>query len=196
MASVQLQGVTKTYPNGHVAAKGLDGICASVTVLPAARTNGSPPAQVVRHRCPDAARYVGSLLRNGEIDVVHVEGFYLMQHVPALTPAPVVLVEQNVEYSLWAQRLALTAREDHHIRITVDHHLQGTWRPSSILGAVPLRSIDNIMAEFEQYSTNLKGVFAAGDCRRGQSLIVWAFNEGRGAARECDRYLMGYTNLP
>jgi glutamate synthase (NADPH/NADH) small chain len=54
----------------------------------------------------------------------------------------------------------------------------------------------NAKAEFEKYSTNLKGVFAAGDCRRGQSLIVWAFNEGRGAARECDRYLMGQTNLP
>ncbi len=54
----------------------------------------------------------------------------------------------------------------------------------------------NVKAEFEKYSTNLKGVFAAGDCRRGQSLVVWAFNEGRGAARECDRYLMGHTHLP
>jgi glutamate synthase (NADPH/NADH) small chain len=54
----------------------------------------------------------------------------------------------------------------------------------------------NIKAEFEKYSTNIPGVFAAGDCRRGQSLVVWAFNEGRGAARECDRFLMGHTNLP
>jgi glutamate synthase (NADPH) small chain len=54
----------------------------------------------------------------------------------------------------------------------------------------------NVKADFEKYTTNLKGVFAAGDCRRGQSLVVWAFNEGRGAARECDRYLMGRTNLP
>ncbi len=54
----------------------------------------------------------------------------------------------------------------------------------------------NAKAEFEKYATNIKGVFAAGDCRRGQSLVVWAFNEGRGAARECDRYLMGETNLP
>jgi glutamate synthase (NADPH/NADH) small chain len=54
----------------------------------------------------------------------------------------------------------------------------------------------NIKAEYEKYATSLKGVFAAGDCRRGQSLVVWAFNEGRGAARECDRYLMGQTNLP
>lgn len=54
----------------------------------------------------------------------------------------------------------------------------------------------NAKADFEKYSTNIKGVFAAGDCRRGQSLVVWAFNEGRGAARECDRYLMGQTDLP
>jgi len=54
----------------------------------------------------------------------------------------------------------------------------------------------NVKAEFEKYATNIKGVFACGDCRRGQSLVVWAFNEGRGAARECDRYLMGHTDLP
>lgn len=53
-----------------------------------------------------------------------------------------------------------------------------------------------IKAEFEQYATSTEGIFAAGDCRRGQSLVVWAFNEGRGAARECDRYLMGTTELP
>ena len=54
----------------------------------------------------------------------------------------------------------------------------------------------NIKAEHEKYTTSLKGIFAAGDCRRGQSLVVWAINEGRGAARECDRYLMGATDLP
>ena len=54
----------------------------------------------------------------------------------------------------------------------------------------------NIKAEHGSIETTVKGVFAAGDCRRGQSLVVWAFNEGRGAARECDRYLMGRTDLP
>ena len=54
----------------------------------------------------------------------------------------------------------------------------------------------NVKARHEIYSTSIPGVFAAGDCRRGQSLVVWAFNEGRGAARECDRYLMGQTDLP
>ncbi len=54
----------------------------------------------------------------------------------------------------------------------------------------------NIKSEYGKYTTSIPGVFAAGDCRRGQSLVVWAFNEGRGAARECDRYLMGETDLP
>ena len=53
----------------------------------------------------------------------------------------------------------------------------------------------NIKADHEKYVTNVPGVFAAGDCRRGQSLVVWAFNEGRGVARECDRFLMGKTEL-
>jgi glutamate synthase (NADPH/NADH) small chain len=54
----------------------------------------------------------------------------------------------------------------------------------------------NVRAEHGRYATSLDGIFAAGDCRRGQSLVVWAINEGRGAARECDRYLMGDTTLP
>ena len=47
----------------------------------------------------------------------------------------------------------------------------------------------------EQYATSVPGVFAAGDARRGQSLVVWAIQEGRAAARAVDRYLMGYTYL-
>lgn len=54
----------------------------------------------------------------------------------------------------------------------------------------------NFQAEFGRFATNVDGVFACGDCRRGQSLVVWAIAEGRQAARECDRYLMGTTQLP
>ena len=46
------------------------------------------------------------------------------------------------------------------------------------------------------YATNVKGVFAAGDARRGQSLVVWAIREGRQAARAIDQYLMGSSDLP
>ncbi|MCG6938288.1 MAG: glutamate synthase subunit beta [Gammaproteobacteria bacterium] len=54
----------------------------------------------------------------------------------------------------------------------------------------------NYQARHGKYKTNIDGVFAAGDCRRGQSLVVWGIHEGREAAREIDRYLMGNTLLP
>lgn len=48
----------------------------------------------------------------------------------------------------------------------------------------------NFKADFGKHATNLQGVFAAGDCRRGQSLVVWAIAEGRQAAAQVDCYLM------
>lgn len=54
----------------------------------------------------------------------------------------------------------------------------------------------NVKTESGKFATNVKGVFAAGDMRRGQSLVVWAIQEGRGAARAVDEYLMGSTGLP
>jgi glutamate synthase (NADPH/NADH) len=49
----------------------------------------------------------------------------------------------------------------------------------------------NFKAEFGEFETSVPGVFAAGDCRRGQSLVVWAISEGRGAAAKVDAFLMG-----
>lgn len=63
--------------------------------------NGGP-AQVERHRSPIAARRVATLL--ADVDLVHLEGFYLAQHLPLEPPVPVVLAEQNVEFALWRQR--------------------------------------------------------------------------------------------
>ena len=54
----------------------------------------------------------------------------------------------------------------------------------------------NILAKYDEFATSKPGVFAAGDGRRGQSLIVWAIDEGRRAAREVDRFLMGKSYLP
>jgi len=54
----------------------------------------------------------------------------------------------------------------------------------------------NYAAQHGQFSTTVPGLFAAGDCRRGQSLVVWAINEGRGAARAIDVYLQGSSILP
>jgi NADPH-dependent glutamate synthase beta subunit-like oxidoreductase len=47
-----------------------------------------------------------------------------------------------------------------------------------------------LSSRYSDYRTSLEGVFAAGDCRRGQSLVVWAINEGRGVADACHQFLM------
>ncbi len=60
----------------------------------------------------------------------------------------------------------------------------------------PRGNWETFAAEHGQFATNVEGVFAAGDCRRGQSLVVWAINEGRGAARSIDQFLMGTSTLP
>ncbi|MDA3854238.1 MAG: glutamate synthase subunit beta [Bacteroidales bacterium] len=57
-------------------------------------------------------------------------------------------------------------------------------------------SRSNIKAKYGKYATSAKGVFACGDARRGQSLVVWAINEGRGAAKKVDKFLMGSSVLP
>jgi len=56
---------------------------------------------------------------------------------------------------------------------------------------IELDARNNAKANTKDYRTSSAGVFAAGDCRRGQSLVVWAINEGRGAAAACDAYLKG-----
>lgn len=61
---------------------------------------------------------------------------------------------------------------------------------------VELDQRGNVAADTATYTSSLDKVFAAGDMRRGQSLVVWAIREGRQAAREVDLFLMGETRLP
>jgi glutamate synthase (NADPH/NADH) small chain len=114
-------------------------------------------------------------------------------------------------------------KEVHTVEVQWERNEKGQWVPKEVPGSERVRPTQlvllamgflgpeqplldalgverdprtNIKADYGKYQTSISNVFAAGDCRRGQSLVVWAFNEGRGAARECDRYLMGYSNLP
>jgi glutamate synthase (NADPH/NADH) small chain len=61
---------------------------------------------------------------------------------------------------------------------------------------VELDERGNIKATDKEFHTNISKIFAAGDMRRGQSLVVWAISEGRECARKVDEYLMGHSLLP
>ncbi len=74
----------------------------------------------------------------------------------------------------------------------------GFLGPESFLASqlgFELDNRSNFKAEYGKFATSVPSVFAAGDCRRGQSLVVWAIAEGRGAARAIDRYLTGTSDL-
>lgn len=74
--------------------------------------------------------------------------------------------------------------------IGINHHgLKSLQNVAEKLG-LELDSRSNFKAEYGEFSTNVNGVFAAGDCRRGQSLVVWAISEGRQAASAVDSFLM------
>lgn len=71
-----------------------------------------------------------------------------------------------------------------------------TQPESSLLEHLGVSQTQSGIIEASNYQTNVESIFAAGDARRGQSLVVWAISEGREAAREVDEYLMGSTELP
>jgi glycosyltransferase involved in cell wall biosynthesis len=64
------------------------------------------PEQVARHHSDRATGRVGEILASQAVDLIHVDGFYLMQHIPDWVDVPVLLVEQNVEYDLERQQVA------------------------------------------------------------------------------------------
>ena len=139
--------VSKTFDEDARNAPVMREFCASVSVFP---TDSEPdlyadasafPFQVLRHRAPAATDHVAALVASGEVDVLHVEGFYLMQHVPEPCPIPVFLVEQNVEYVLWRQRTAncdeprLRQRYLHEYLTTLESEI-AAWRRATMCGAI------------------------------------------------------------
>ncbi|HEX2193930.1 MAG TPA: glycosyltransferase family 4 protein [Candidatus Limnocylindria bacterium] len=118
--------ISKTFAEDSENASALSTL-ARVDVVPALpppeRIGGRRPWQVMRHRSPRAAALVAA----SSADVVHIEGFYLMQHLPARSTAPVLLVEQNVEYALWRQR----ARQSGTPAAWAEYRLTRRWEEAA-----------------------------------------------------------------
>jgi polysaccharide biosynthesis protein PslH len=139
---IHLLALTKTFQEDVSYAAVLKDLCSSVAVLPVEPTDDrSRPSQVRRHACREAIPRVRRAVDDYAIDVVHVEGFYLMQHVPDDLGVPIFLQEQNIEYLLWKQR----AERGHRSRETMDALWEymctietemQAWRRADVCGAV------------------------------------------------------------
>ncbi len=116
----------------------------------------------------------------GALKAVEVSRVEWVKNEGRFAPMPVPGTEQILEADLVLLAMGFIGPEEHLLQ-----QLQVVQDERS-----------NIRATEKTYLTNREKIFAAGDARRGQSLVVWAIHEGRGAARECDRFLMGATSLP
>ncbi len=116
----------------------------------------------------------------GILQAVEVSGVEWVKADGRFVPQPVAGTEQIIPTDLVLLAMGFIGPEEHLLQ-----QLQVLQDERS-----------NIRATDKTYLTNRERIFAAGDARRGQSLVVWAIHEGRAAARECDRVLMGETHLP
>ncbi len=108
----------------------------------------------------------------------------------------------RVEWQQTDDRWAMTTVAGSEFELEADLVLLATGFVSPVRDGlldalrVELDHSGNVAADTDSYGTTVPGVFAAGDMRRGQSLVVWAIREGRQCARAVDEYLMGHSELP
>lgn len=114
---IHLCSITKTWETDIMYISNLLYCCASVNLFKAVFNDNKQyaiyPNQIKRHTSEEASSYISFLLKNKPFDVVHVEGYYLMQHLPIKPEIPVLLVEHNIECLLNLQRFRLaTIQQD------------------------------------------------------------------------------------
>ncbi len=138
--------ISKTPDEDAANASAFRRYCAGLHVWPAvqpppARGFSRQPLLALRHWAPEATEFVEGSVDRGGVDLVHVEGFYLMHHVPEGSGVPVLLVEQNVEYSIWHQRMRLARGRRQRRRnlaeyaVTLQAEIEA-WKRSSLCAAV------------------------------------------------------------
>ena len=129
--------VSKTCDEDRANAGELERWCPRVEVFPAEPLPPDParapePIKLLRHRCDELTRRVREVVAGGQVELVHVEGFYLMQHVPPELDVPGVLAEQNVEYELERQE----AREASLAAVRTMRAEVAAWRRADLVGVL------------------------------------------------------------
>jgi len=113
---IYLCSITKSWLTDHKYVSELRSYCSSVDLFKTVATDRRQyplyPEQLRRHISEEASIHISTLLGKKDFDVVHVEGYYLMQHLPPVLDVPVLLVEHNIECLLMLQRYKLASSQE------------------------------------------------------------------------------------
>ena len=152
---IHLCSITKSWKTDRMYTNDLMQYCTSVKLFQAdTPTNKQQrefyPHQMKKHMSEEASSYISFLLKNQSFDVVHIEGFYLLQHVPMKPELPILLVEHNIEHLLALQqfRVAVTQQEKSYFWSEYIKTLEWerlTWKRATV--CVALTSEDKIAME-------------------------------------------------
>lgn len=153
---IHLCSITKSWQTDSMYVNELRQYCKSVNLFEAANPANnqqqyiSYPHQMKKHLSQEAGSYISYLLKNLSFDIVHAEGYYLLQHVPAWCEIPILLIEHNIEYLLALQRfkVALTQEEKDYFWREYIKTLKWellTWKRATI--CVTLTNEDKITIE-------------------------------------------------
>jgi glycosyltransferase involved in cell wall biosynthesis len=141
-ADVHLRVVSTSFEADTAGCAAMERCCASVELFAAtpgstAAPSGGLPERVRQHQCPALCREIADLLAAESIDVIHVQGYYLVQHLPADNRVPLLLFEENIEYLLDRHRhqFGLTAATEPSWTVSRQFE-HAAWRRATICGAV------------------------------------------------------------
>jgi glycosyltransferase involved in cell wall biosynthesis len=153
---IHLCSITKSWHTDSIYVNELRQYCKSVDLFEAVTpTNNQKqyvfyPHQMKKHVSEEAGSYISDLLKNRSFDIVHVEGYYLLQHIPTWCCIPILLVEHNIEYLLALQRfkVGMTQEEKNYFwfeYIKILKWEQSAWKRATV--CVTLTNEDKITME-------------------------------------------------
>jgi glycosyltransferase involved in cell wall biosynthesis len=173
---LHLCSITKSWRTDSMYVNELRQFCTSVSLFEAtAPTNNhqyysSYPHQMKKHVSPEAGSHISDLLKNQSVDIVHAEGYYLLQHIPTWCGIPILLIEHNIEYSLALQRfkVALSQEEKNYFWCEYVKTLkweQLTWKRATV--CVTLTNEDKVTIERLEPNIDVRMIPNGSDHKKG-----------------------------
>jgi glycosyltransferase involved in cell wall biosynthesis len=178
---IHLCSISKSWRTDSMYVNELREYCKSVNLFEAAtpasnqEQYASYPHQMKKHVSQEASSFISYLLRNQCFDLVHVEGYYLLQHVPTASRVPILLIEHNIEYLLALQhfKVAMTQEEKNYFWCEYIKTLkweQFTWKQATV--CVTLTNEDKITIERLEPNIDVRMIPNGTDHQQGIGDVV------------------------